>query len=228
MFVSNEEGEIIEKEEKHVFSKYDEFIELITKKSSDSDKKDNFDFNKQDDFDKASTFIEGFLTFIFNKDSEINNNKGRPQCFGIFYLGGLAEKNKEGYKLKLDKSANRDYIFFLIIKYFKTIHEKIFSPRRSNEERYKYFKDPKANDFKQIFAPVKEGELLNKGDTEHSLPAILLNIGLDILEKKGVTSEKIKIQDTKLIISQSTVDKPFLENMNNVIKQLGGTIEFTI
>jgi len=228
LFVSNEEGEIIEKEEKDVFSKYDEFIELITKKSSDSDKKDNFDFNKQDDFNKASTFIEGFLTFIFNKDSEINNNKGRPQCFGIFYLGGLAEKNKEGYKLKLDKSANRDYIFFLIIKYFKTIHEKITSITRSNEERYKYFKGPKDNNFNQVFDTVKEKEILNKGDTEHSLPAILLNIGLDILEKKGVTSDKIEIQDTKLKISELTVDKPFLENINNIIKQLGGTIEFTI
>ena len=230
LFVSNEEGEIIEKEEKDVFSKYDEFIELITKES--------FDFNKQDDFNKASTFIEGFLKFMFDKDAEINNNNKRPQCFGIFYLGGLAEKNKEGYKLKLDKSKNRDYIFFLIIKYFRTIYKKprmsdrtIYKKPRDEKKkppRFQYFKDPEANNFKQIFNERDEDKILKeKGYTEHSLPGIFLNIGLDILEKKGVTSEKIKIQDTKLTI-EPKMDKPFLENMNNIIKQLGGTIEFTI
>jgi len=220
LIVSNEQGEIIEQKEKEVFSKYDEFIKLITEGS--------FDFNKQDDFNKASTMIEVFLRFIFEKDAEINKN-GRPQCFGIFYLGGLAEKTKDKYNLKLGKSVNRDYIFFLIMKYFKTINEKITSTTRSKEEKYKYFKDTKANNFKQVFDTVKEDKILKEeGYTEHSLPGIFLNIGLDMLEKKGVTSEKIKIENTKLTISQPTVDTPFLENMNNVIKELGGTIEFTI
>ena len=229
LFVSNEEGEIIveKEEEKTLFSDYDKFIKLITE--------DSFDFNNENNkknFDKASKFIEGFLTFIFKKDAELNNNNRRPQCFGIFYLGGLAEKINVEYKLKLGKSVNKNYIFFLIIKYFRTIYEKTRSnPSRDGKEKkqfYKYFKDTKANNFKQVFDEVKEDTILIRGDTEHSLPAILFNMGLDILEKKGVTSEKIEIENTKLTISQPTVDMPFLENMNNVIEQLGGTIEFTI
>jgi len=220
LFVSNEEGGIENPNEHAIFSNYDEFIKLITE--------DSFDFNNEDKFGKASTFIEGFLKFIFEKDSDLNNNKGRPQCFGIFYLGELAEKTKDGYKWRLNKSENRDYIFLLIIKYFRTIYEKKTSITRNGEKRYKYFKDIEANNFKQIFNESKEDELLNKGDTEHSLPGIFLNIGLDILEKKGVTSEKIKIENTKLTISETKIDKSFLENMNNVIKELGGTIEFTI
>jgi hypothetical protein len=225
LFVSNEE--VKTPEERTLFSNYDKFIELITEAS--------FDFNNENNehkFDKASTFIEGFLTFMFNKDAELNKN-GRPQCFGIFYLGGLAEKTKEGYKLRLDNLKNRNYIFFLIIKYFRTIHEKTRSNTSRNEkekeQRYKYVRATNTNNFKQVFDTVKEDEILKEeGYTEHSLPGIFLNIGLDILEKKGVTSEKIEIQNTKLTISQPTVDKPFLENMNNVIKKLGGTIEFTI
>jgi hypothetical protein len=223
-FVSNEEVEIIEEKEKQLFSNYDKFIELITK--------DSFDFNNKDNFGEASTFIEGFLTFMFNKDAELNKN-GRPQCFGIFYLGGLAEKTKEGYKLRLDESKNKDYIFFLIIKYFRTIYKKSRTSESRNGKkkppRFQYFKDTKANNFQKIFNERDEDKKLKKeGYTEHSLPGIFLNIGLDMLEKKGVTSEKIKIENTKLTISQPTVDKPFLENMNNVIKKLGGTIEFTI
>jgi hypothetical protein len=208
--------------EKTLFSEYDEFIKLITE-----------NFNIETHFDEASNFIENFLTFIFIKDAEIN--KGRPQCFGIFFLGGLAEKPRDGtYKLKLGKSANRDYIFFLIIKYFRTIYEKqkqkTQPPRTVKQPRditYKYNILRAQGSFTNIFNEKKEDELLKKGDVEHSLPAILFNMGLDILEKKGVTSEKIKIQDTKLTI-EPKMDELFLGNMNNVIKQLGGTIEFTI
>jgi hypothetical protein len=222
LFVSNEE--VKNPEERTLFSNYDEFIKLITE--------DSFDFINEDDFNKASTMIEVFLRFIFEKDAEINKN-GRPQCFGIFYLGGLAEKTTEGYKLRLDKSKNRDYIFFLIIKYFRTIYKKprTSKPRNGKKKppRFQYFKDTKANNVHKIFNVESEDKILKEeGYTEHSLPGIFLNIGLDMLEKKGVTSEKIKIENTKLTISQPTVDTPFLENMNNVIKKLGGTIEFII
>jgi hypothetical protein len=223
LFVSNEE--VGNPEERTLFSNYDKFIELITK--------DSFDFNNKDNFGEASTFIEGFLKFMFDKDAEINNNNKRPQCFGIFYLGGLAEKTTEGYKLRLNKSKNRDYIFFLIIKYFRTIYKKprMSEPRNGKKKppRFQYFKDPEANNFKQIFNERDEDKILKEeGYTEHSLPGIFLNIGLDMLEKKGVTSEKIKIENTKLTISETKIDKSLLENMNKVIEQLGGTIEFTI
>jgi len=211
--------------EKTLFSEYDEFIKLITE-----------NFNIETHFDEASNFIEKFLTFIFKKDAEQNNNNVRPQCYGIFLLGDLAEKvhSNGTYKLKLGKSANRDYIFFLIIKYFRTIYEKqkqkTQPPRTVKQPRditYKYNILRAQGSFTNIFNEKKEDELLKKGDVEHSLPAILFNMGLDILEKKGVTSEKIKIQDTKLKI-EPKMDELFLGNMNNVIKQLGGTIEFTI
>jgi hypothetical protein len=223
LFVSNEEVENLK--ERTLFSNYDKFIELITK--------DSFDFNNKDNFGEASTFIEGFLKFMFDKDAEINNNNKRPQCFGIFYLGGLAEKTTEGYKLRLNQSKNRDYIFFLIIKYFRTIYKKprMSEPRNGKKKppRFQYFKDPEANNFKQIFNERDEDKILKEeGYTEHSLPGIFLNIGLDMLEKKGVTSEKIKIENTKLTISETKIDKSLLENMNKVIEQLGGTIEFTI